>query len=81
MKRKKIITWPERKEKLFIFSTTLMVQFVTPSFHPNLISNMFSMPKFLHSYSLVTWFHQNRYPFKVNALNASQCTMVMFVSQ
>ena len=27
-----------------------MVQFVTPRFHPNLISSMFSTPKCLHSY-------------------------------
>ena len=49
------------------------VQFVTPSFHPNLIRNMFSMPKCLHSYNLLTWFHQNKYPFNVNTLNASKC--------
>ena len=51
----------------------VMVQFVTPHFHPNLIGNVFSMSKCLHSYTLLTWFHQNKYPFKINALNASQC--------
>ena len=33
----------------------------------------------LHSYTLLTCFHQNKYPFKVNMLNASQCTMSIFV--
>ena len=48
----------------------------TPSFHPDLISNMFFfMPKFLHSHTLLTCFHQNKYPLNVNMLNASQCTM------
>ena len=27
------------------------VQFLTPCFHPNLVSSMFSMPQFLHSYT------------------------------
>ena len=29
----------------------VMVQFVTPSFHPNLIGNVLSMSKCLHSYT------------------------------
>ena len=45
------------------------------SFCPNLFRNIFSMPKFLQSYALLTLFQQNKYPFKVNVLNASQCTM------
>ena len=30
---------------------------------------------YVYSYNLPTLFHQNENPFKVNALNASQCTM------
>ena len=30
------------------------MQFVTPRFHPNLINNMLSMPKCVHSYTLLT---------------------------
>ena len=58
----------------------VMVQFVTPSFHPNLIGNVLSMSKCLHSYTLLTWLHQNKYPFKVNALNTSYCTIWCFCS-
>ena len=66
-------------EQLIVILVT--AQFVTPHFCPNLISNMFSMSKFLHSYTSLTWLHQNKYPFKVNTFNALQCTMAMFVSQ
>ena len=44
-------------------------------FHPNLMSNMFSSAKYLHSYTLLIWFHQNKYPLNVNTLNTSQCTL------
>ena len=50
------------------------VQLVTPGFHPNLITNMFSRPKCLHSYTLLTWFHHNKYPFNGNTFNTSLCT-------
>ena len=35
----------------------------------------------LHSYTLLTWFHQKKYTFTVNALNASQCMIAMFAFQ
>ena len=41
----------------------------TPSFHPKLSSDILSIPKFLHSYTLLTWFHKIKYPFKVNTHN------------
>ena len=52
--------------------SVVMVQFVNPRFHPNWIGNVLSMSKCLHSYILLTWFHQNKYPFKINTLNTSQ---------
>ena len=49
------IYWSCLKRYFLDFLSNLLillavVKFFTPSFHPNLISSMFSMPKFLHSY-------------------------------
>ena len=69
-----LVNWKQPK-------LTAVVKIFNTSFHPNLIINMFSMPKCIQSYFLLTWFHQNKCPLKINMLNALQCTMTVFVHQ
>ena len=46
-----ILTKKKLKNRRILEGIMAMMQFVTPSFHPNWMSNIFFMPKFLHSYT------------------------------